>query len=149
MHVMHQDAPRSHLTSGLSHRVLDAPRLDGLVNVELWNQVVEPGAETPVHWHECAEAVVVLSGTGDAISERGAVTVSPGMALSFEPGEIHQIVNREEDPVELVAILGERPARTFTLDGELLDPTGQAGGRRRSGPDDGSDILPAGGNTDD
>lgn len=148
MDVVPKDAPKSYPVSGLAHRALAAPRVGGLTNVELWNQVVEAGAETPIHWHECAETVVVLSGTGDAISERGAVTVSPGMALSFEPGEIHQIVNRNEEPVELVAVLGERPARTFTLDGKLLDLTGQAGGRRRSGPD-GSDIHPAGGNTDD
>lgn len=41
---------------GLVHQTL-ASHKDGLHNAEMWMQSIEPGGETPVHYHDCEEVV--------------------------------------------------------------------------------------------
>ena len=53
--VRHADLPE-HRIPGISHRTLA-----GEGGVEVWHQVLQPGARTPVHSHPYAEVVVVLS----------------------------------------------------------------------------------------
>ena len=48
---------------GLKHQTL-ASGADNLEQMEVWMQTLEPGAETPVHFHECEEVIVILKGTG-------------------------------------------------------------------------------------
>jgi Auxin binding protein len=48
---------------GLSHRTFAGPE-HGMKNLEVWGQVIEAGAATPVHRHACEEAIVVLEGSG-------------------------------------------------------------------------------------
>ena len=61
---------------GLDHQTLAGPE-HGMKTLEMWLQTIAPGAGTPVHRHNCEEAIVVLRGSGQCTIE--------GVATNFGP----------------------------------------------------------------
>ncbi len=104
---------------GLEHQTL-AGASDGLTRLEFWMQTLAPGAETPVHYHECEEVVVVHKGTGQATLAGETRAFGPGTTLVIPPKVVHQILNSGAESMFLVAALSETPARVFTAGGELM-----------------------------
>lgn len=90
--VAHEDREEFTLP-GIAHRTL-AGGLDG-TDVRL--QTMEPGADPPPHYHECGEAVMLLSGHGTAITEGREQAVGARETVTFEAGEVHQLVNSGEE----------------------------------------------------
>jgi mannose-6-phosphate isomerase-like protein (cupin superfamily) len=104
---------------GLKHKTL-ASAAEQLQRLEVWMQTLEPGAATPVHYHECEEVVVVLSGTG-RLSVAGETTeFGPGTTLVVAPKAVHQLINSGTEEMSLIAGLSETPARVFAPDGSLI-----------------------------
>ena len=104
---------------GLKHQTL-ASRADQLEHLEVWMQTLEPGAATPVHYHECEEVVVILKGAGrlsvgDEVTEFG-----PGSTLTVAPKVVHQLVNSGAEEMFLIAALSETPGRVFAPDGSVM-----------------------------
>jgi mannose-6-phosphate isomerase-like protein (cupin superfamily) len=101
---------------GIDHQTLAGHR-DGLAGLEIWNQMLEPHAETPVHYHECEEVVVVLQGSGRAVIAGEAQDFGPNSTLVIPTKAVHQLVNTGEGTMQLIAALSASPARVFAPEG--------------------------------
>ena len=104
---------------GLAHQTL-ASHKDGLSNCEVWLQTVEPGAETPVHYHDCEEVIVIMSGSGRLLIDDKVMEFGPNSTLIIPPGIVHQLVNSGAEEIMLIASFSSTPAKVFTPDGEEL-----------------------------
>ena len=119
MAIIANDSRQVFEIPGIRHQTL-ASQADGLEQLELWMQTLAPGAETPMHYHECEEVVVVHRGSGRAVVADKTVPFGPGTTLVIPPKVMHQIVNGGEEEMFLVAALSETPARVFAPDGEVM-----------------------------
>ena len=104
---------------GLAHQTL-ASHKDGLNNCEVWMQTVEPGAETPVHYHDCEEVVVIMSGSGQLSINDKVIEFGPNSTLIIPPDIVHQLVNSGSEEIRLIASFSSTPAKVFSPDGEEL-----------------------------
>ena len=120
MSVIANDSRQVFEIPGIRHQTL-ASQADGLERLEIWMQTLAPGAETPMHYHECEEAVVVQRGSGCAVIADKTVPFGPGTTLVIAPKVEHKIVNGGEEEMFLVAALSESPARVFAPDGTEMD----------------------------
>ena len=119
MAVVANDTRQVFEIPGIRHQTL-ASGADGLEGLEVWMQTLAPGAETPVHYHECEEVIVVHRGSGHAVVGGEAIPFGPNTTLAIPAKVIHQLVNGDGEEMMLVAALAETPARVFTPDGEPL-----------------------------
>lgn len=104
---------------GIDHQTLASHR-DGLAGLELWKQRLEPGAETPVHYHDCEEVIVVTAGSGKVIIDGKSQAFGANFTLVVPARVVHQMVNTGDGPMELIATLSASPARVFAPDGTEL-----------------------------
>jgi mannose-6-phosphate isomerase-like protein (cupin superfamily) len=104
---------------GLTHQTL-ASQNDGLRGTEVWMQTIEPYGETPVHYHECEEVIVIIRGSGRLIIEGKDKEFGPNSTLIIAPKVVHQIVNNGNEEILLIAVFSSTPARVYTPDGEEL-----------------------------
>ena len=104
---------------GVRHQTL-ASYSDGLDRLEIWMQTLEPGAATPVHYHECEEVIVIQKGSGRATVAGDTVDFGPGTTLVIPPRVVHQLVNVGREEMFAIAALSETPARAFASDGTLI-----------------------------
>ncbi len=72
------------VTSGRGSRVM----LNGITRIA-------PGAAVPLHFHNCEESVVVLSGTGKAHINGKDYPVAPGVTSWIPPELPHCFINTE------------------------------------------------------
>lgn len=114
-----------HELPGLIHRTV-AGRAQGVTSMEVWRQVMAPGAETPVHRHACEEVILVLSGSGQLVLEGQVSAFRADATLIVPPDAVHQITNTGAEDLVLVAVLGTSPVRVRTADGDPLTLPWQA-----------------------
>lgn len=117
--IVTQDQVEEHRLPGLSHRTVAGP-LQGLDSLEVWVQTVAPGAATPVHRHDCEEAIVILDGRGVLVLEGREEAFGPGATLVIPRDAVHQVQCTGEDPLRLVAALGAAPVRVNTATNERI-----------------------------
>lgn len=112
-----ENASRAHFTlPGIDHQTL-ASHLDGLRGLEVWLQSLDPRAETPAHYHDCEEVIVVLRGSGRATLGSETITFGPNTTHIVPPGLVHKLTNGSAEPMLLLAALSASPARIFAPDG--------------------------------
>ena len=104
---------------GLVHQTL-ASHKDGLQNAEVWMQTVQSGGETPIHYHDCEEVIVILKGSGQISIAEKIEKFAPNSTLIIPPDTVHQLVNSGTEEIILVASFSSTPAKVFTPDGEEL-----------------------------
>lgn len=104
---------------GIRHQTV-AGHAQGVKTMEVWQQVMAPGAATPVHRHTCEEVVLVLSGSGTCTVGGRGFEFGPNSTLILEPDVVHQIVNTSSEDMHLVAALTMAPVRVTTEGGEPL-----------------------------
>ena len=119
MSVINNSTIQQFSLPGLTHQTL-ASHKDGLKATEVWMQTVEPGAETPVHYHDCEEVIVVIRGSGRFLIEDKIIEFGPNSTLIAPPNVIHQLINDGTDKIFLIASFSSTPAKVFTPDGEEL-----------------------------
>ena len=83
-------------------------------------QTVEPGGETPVHYHDCEEVIVILKGSGRLSIDGKAIEFGPDSTLIIPPDIVHQLANSGTEEIVLIASFSSTPAKVFTPDGEEL-----------------------------
>ncbi len=88
--------------------------------MEVWMQTIAPGAETPIHFHDCEEVIVILSGSGTCRAGEEDFYFSANSTLVIAPNVVHQIGNTSDDDMQLIAALGMAPVRVKTADGAEL-----------------------------
>lgn len=104
---------------GLDHQTLAGPR-DGLKQMEVWMQTIAPGAETPMHRHDCEEVVVVLRGSGFCEIDGKQSAFGPNSTLILPPNRPHRIVNSGATEMFLLAALAMAPVTVETPAGERI-----------------------------
>lgn len=104
---------------GIRHQTI-AGHAQGVKSMEVWLQVMAPGAATPVHRHACEEVILVLSGSGTCTVEGRTAEFGPDSTLIVPPDAVHQLVNTSGEEMKLVASLGVAPVRVKTAGGEPL-----------------------------
>ncbi|MFO0588154.1 MAG: cupin domain-containing protein [Polyangiaceae bacterium] len=104
---------------GIVHRTL-AGSQEGLKGMEVWMQTIAPGAETPMHSHDCEEVVVVLQGSGFCELEGEMHTFAAGSTLIVPRGAVHRIVNNGPTEMLAVASLSTAPVIVQAPDGSRI-----------------------------
>ncbi len=120
MGVIHSEDLPVHELSGNRLRGL-ATRSRGSSEVALWNHALEPGAESPPHWHDHDQVIYVLAGSGQIVVGDEEVALSAGDVVVAPARIPHQVRAADEGLDTLVAM----PAtlRTFRPDGsEIQQP---------------------------
>ena len=92
MPVVHNAAVEKFALPGLDHQTLAGPE-HGMQTLEMWLQTIKPDSGTPVHRHDCEEAIVVLRGSGRLTVEGEDTDFGPNSTLQIPRDAIHQIVN--------------------------------------------------------
>ncbi|MGH7908118.1 MAG: cupin domain-containing protein, partial [Candidatus Binataceae bacterium] len=92
----------------------------GMKSLEVWGQVIEPGAGTPVHRHICEEAIVILEGSGICTINGEDMPFGANSTLIIPSDAVHQIRNTGNNKMVLVAALGMAPVKVRHGDGEPM-----------------------------
>lgn len=119
MSVINNSTIQQFSLPGLIHQTL-ASHKDGLKDTEVWMQTVEPDGETPIHYHDCEEVIVIIRGSGRFAIEAKVIEFGPNSTLIAPPNVTHQLVNDGKDEIFLIASFSSTPAKVFTPDGEEL-----------------------------
>jgi len=117
--IVKHDQVEEHRLPGLSHRTVAGP-LQGFGGMEVWVQTVAAGAATPVHRHDCEEAIVILEGQGVLVMGGREETFGPGTTLVIPRDAVHQVKCTGPDAIHLVAALGMAPVRVNTATNERI-----------------------------
>ena len=104
---------------GIVHRTLAGPR-DGMKNMEVWLQTIAPGAETPMHRHDCEEVIVILSGSGTCEIEGEVRSFGPGSTIVVPPNVVHRLANTGTVDMQAVAGLSAAPVHVHAPDGTRI-----------------------------
>ncbi len=111
---------KAHKLPGLQHQTV-AGYEHGVKTMEVWLQTIAPGAETPVHFHDCEEAIVILSGSGTCRAGEEVFDFAANSTLVIAPNVVHQITNTSDEDMQLIAALGIAPVRVKTASGADLN----------------------------
>ena len=125
MPVIQNDSVQKFALPGLVHQTVAGPE-HGMKTFEMWNQIIAPGGGTPVHRHNCEEAIIVLSGSGRITLEGEDIDFGPNSTLQIPPDAIHQIVNTGTEDMHIVAALGQAPVKVCTADNDHMPLPWQA-----------------------
>ena len=117
--IVKNDQIEEHKLPGLLHRTVAGP-LQGFQTLEVWVQTVDPGAATPVHRHDCEEAIVILEGHGVMEIEGLKQEFEPGNTLVVPRNAVHQVTCSGSEPLRLVAALGAAPVLVHTAENERI-----------------------------
>lgn len=104
---------------GIVHRTL-AGSQDGMKQMEVWMQTIAPGAETPMHRHDCEEVIVVLAGSGTCEINGETRTFGAGSTIMVPPNAVHRIANTGREDLQLVAGLSVTPVQVCAPDGTRI-----------------------------
>lgn len=108
-----------HQLPGLTHRTV-AGHAQDVSSMEVWHQIMAPGAETPVHRHACEEVIFILSGSGRLTLEDQVSDFQADSTLIIPPDAVHQLTNTGRGDLVLIAALGSAPVRVQTPTGDPL-----------------------------
>jgi mannose-6-phosphate isomerase-like protein (cupin superfamily) len=126
MPVIDNPAVKNFALPGLNHRTFAGPE-HGLKNLEVWGQVIDAGAGTPVHRHACEEAIVILEGSGTLTINGEESQFGPNSTLIIPADAVHQIVNSGTTPMVIVAALSMAPVAVRHADNQAMLLPWQAG----------------------
>lgn len=113
------DRVPTHSLAGIAHRTL-AGAEDGMRRVAVWEQVLAPGAATPLHRHACEEVVVVLDGRGTLEVGGDRFRFGPRSTIIVPSDVSHRIVNDGHAEVRLIAALSTPHVVVTTPAGEPI-----------------------------
>lgn len=104
---------------GIIHQTV-AGVTQGAKNMEVWMQTAEPNTETPMHYHDCEEIVIVLKGSGNATVDGKTTAFGPDTTIIIPPEVDHQIANTGSEPMSIIAVLSKVSPTTYYLDGRVM-----------------------------
>ncbi len=118
MPIIDNNALKAFNLPGLHHRTL-AGFEQGMKKLSVWAETIEPGAGTPVHRHDCEEAVVVLEGNGTLTVNGEDSTFGPNSTLIVPADAVHQILNSGTTRMVIIGTFSTAPV-------EVRDANNQA-----------------------
>lgn len=119
MIVIAQRRPEPTDISGVAHATW-AGETEGLSQLSLWRQAMQPGAATPPHSHDCDEVVLCIAGQGEVHVDGQVHRFGADSLLVLRRGLVHQIFSTGKRPLETIGILGASPVVTRLPDGAAL-----------------------------
>lgn len=119
MIVIAQGRPEPTDIPGVAHATW-AGEVEGLSQLSLWRQAMQPGAATPPHSHDCDEVVLCTAGQGEVHVDGQVHHFGADSLLVLRRGLVHQIFNTGNRPLETIGILGASPVVTRLPDGAAL-----------------------------
>lgn len=118
--ILSQPAPAATPIPGVAHVTL-AGSAEGLTQLSLWRQSMDPGCCTPPHVHACEEVVLCESGRGE-IHIAGVVhRFGPRETIVLPANVPHQIFNTGDEPLVSMAVFPATPVPVALPDGTSLD----------------------------
>jgi quercetin dioxygenase-like cupin family protein len=126
MHVTTNIEPSPSPIPGIRHSTL-AGSAQGLKQLSVWDQVLEKGAATPPHRHDCEEVVLCCAGEGVLVVETDEPELArteafaAGTTICIPRNAVHQIFNTGEGPLHLVALFSATPVVPHLPDGTRID----------------------------
>lgn len=116
------DQPRAQATpfAGIAHSTW-AGRAEGLSQLSVWRQTLEPGAATPPHRHSCDEVVLCLSGWGELHINGQVRRFGADQTVTLPRDVNHQLFNVGPMPLELIAMFAASPVPVTSPDGTALE----------------------------
>ena len=121
MHIVENVPPTPSAIPGISHATL-AGSEQGLQQLSIWRQVLEPGAATPPHRHDCEEVLLCSAGRGVFKLEGYEPRIFGASATVCIPrNALHEIANAGEVPLRFVAIFGSAPVLPHLPDGTPIE----------------------------
>lgn len=91
-------------SEGAKMRMLIGPQ-DGARTFHMRHFEVAPGGHTPHHSHDYEHEILVLKGTGVAMSEQGERPFKAGDVIFVPANERHQFVNPSTTPCEFICLI--------------------------------------------
>jgi mannose-6-phosphate isomerase-like protein (cupin superfamily) len=125
MAVVDNKAQQEFHLPGLDHRTFAGPE-HGMKNLEVWGQVIEAGAGTPVHRHACEEAIVILEGSGTLMINDETTPFGANSTLVIPADVVHQIVNTGASRMVLIAALSTAHVKVCDADNHAMPLPWQA-----------------------
>jgi putative monooxygenase len=101
--LLHADLPIIPSPSGLPSQHIVTDQV-GATSLFLGQQWLQPGDEVFRHTHPCEEALMFLSGTGEASLGDETVTLEPGCSLFIPAGVEHGFRNTGETKMHVVIV---------------------------------------------
>jgi len=97
-----------------------ATRSLGSSEVALWSHALEPGAESPPHWHDRDQLIYVVAGAGRIIVGDEEVEISAGDVVVAPARIPHQVRAASDEGLDTLVAM---PAtlRTFRPDGTEIE----------------------------
>ena len=120
MYVIHQPSPETTPIEGIRHATW-AGTDQGLKQISLWRQSLEPGAATPPHSHECDEVVLCQSGWGELHIEGEVHRFGAGSTVVLPQGRVHQLFSVGPMPLEILGVFPTTPVQAFLPDGQAIE----------------------------
>ena len=119
MNVIAQTRPEASAIPGIRHSTW-AAAAEGLSQLSVWRQTLAPGAASPPHRHDCDEVVMCLAGHGEVHSRGRVQRFGAETTLALPKGEVHQLFNVGDEPLQLLAVLAATPVHTELPDGQAI-----------------------------
>jgi quercetin dioxygenase-like cupin family protein len=121
MQVISNTTPAASPIRGIQHTTL-AGSNQGLKQLSIWQQVIDPGCATPPHSHECEEVAMCTAGSGELLFGDGKkLEFGANQTVIIPAHALHQIVNSGDQPMHAVAVFGKTPVAVYLPDGQPLD----------------------------
>ena len=120
MYVIDQPSPENTPIEGIRHATW-AGADQGLKQISLWRQSLEPGAATPPHRHECDEVVLCQSGWGELHIEGEVHRFGAGSTVVLPQGRVHQLFSVGPMPLEILGVFPNTPVQAFLPDGQAIE----------------------------
>jgi len=118
-YVIEQPRPRAAELPGIAHATW-AGADDGLTQLSVWRQTMQPGAATPPHSHDCDEIVLCLAGWGELHIDGEVRRFGADSTLVLPRGRLHQFFSCGPMPLETIGIFAATPVTTRLPDGQPL-----------------------------
>jgi len=120
MRIVEHDALESYSIAGIEHRTLAAAR-DGLSDLEVWDDLLYPGAATGLCRHDCEKVILVLAGSGQLQLEHEARVFAAPCSLIVPRGRLHGLSNTGDRVMSLITVFAATPLGTFATDGAPVE----------------------------
>jgi quercetin dioxygenase-like cupin family protein len=120
MYVIDQSKPTAAPIPGIAHATW-AGSAEGLTQLSVWRQTLEPGAATPPHAHDCDEVVLCSAGAGELHIDGEVHRFGTDQTLIIPRDKPHRIFNIGTSPMDVVGLFGASPVNVFLPDGSKLD----------------------------
>lgn len=90
-------------------------------NVTTGTTTWPPGQSAPMHSHNCAEQVFILSGAGQVVYDGGEFEVATGDTSFIAANVAHRFINTGAEALVMLFIYdSEQVTRTFTATGQTV-----------------------------